>query len=98
MPGFMNNQKIILKKLERQLTKITTLLAKTEPQADLAFCEKGAKTLTIIIKALEAIRNMQMSIESKINIRSDTDLIVETDHDFRDEITQRLAAINQQTD
>ncbi|PCI88975.1 MAG: hypothetical protein COB24_00415 [Hyphomicrobiales bacterium] len=94
----MSKQKLILDKLERQLNKIITLLGKTEPQADLAFCEKQAKTLTVIIKALENIRAMQVPQDDKPSQQSEPETIYETDQQFRDEITQKLAAINQTAD
>ncbi|MGL1922052.1 MAG: hypothetical protein OCD03_13590 [Hyphomicrobiales bacterium] len=90
----MNKHQQILKKLERQLMKIMTLLAKTEQQADLAFCEKQAKTLTVVIKALENIRNMQSAEHEETLKQSEPEAIYETDPKFRDEITQKLAAIN----
>lgn len=92
----MSKQQQILAKLERQLIKIMTLLAKTEPKADLAFCEKQAKTLTVIIKALENIRNMQTAESDPKTKPSEPEVIYETDQKFRDEITQKLAAINQE--
>lgn len=91
----MSKQKLILNKLERQLTQIITLLGKTEQQADLAFCEKQAKTLTVIIKALENIRSMQMAENDVQSNQSEPEIIYETDQKFRDEITQKLTAINQ---
>ncbi|NRA85867.1 MAG: hypothetical protein HRU28_00435 [Rhizobiales bacterium] len=94
----MNKQQIILQKLERQLLKIMSLLAKTEQQADLAFCEKEAKTLTVIIKALETLRNMQSAAEDEQLEISELAAKYETDQKFRDEIAQKLASINKKTD
>ena len=94
----MNKQQIILQKLERQLLKIMSLLAKTEQQADLAFCEKEAKTLTVIIKALETLRNMQSAAENEQLEISESAAKYETDQKFRDEIAQKLASINKKTD
>ncbi|MCJ8323074.1 MAG: hypothetical protein HRU29_03255 [Rhizobiales bacterium] len=91
----MSKQESILKKLEKQLMKIMSLLAKTELQADLAHCEKQAKTLTVIIKALENIRVMQLAAADEISKPDESKVNYETDQKLRDNIARKLAAINQ---
>lgn len=90
----MNKQQVILTKLERQLTKLMGLIAKTEQQADLAFCEKEAKTITVILKALETLRGMQKTTNDAQQKIDDIENNDATDHKFRTQITQKLAAIN----
>ncbi len=90
----MKKHQIILVKLENQLIKVMALLSKTEQQADLAFCEKIAKTLTVIIKALDSIKAMQLAEEEQQMNQSEQEIVYETDQKFRDEITQKLASIN----
>lgn len=94
----MSKQQIILRKLERQLLKVIALLAKTEPQADLAFCEKEAKTLTVIIKALATLRSIKNEVDDEQIKQGGQEVIYETDKEFRSKITQKLASINKKAD